>query len=240
MNTSSVRLSRTVASAGLSGSRGSSIPSTVSQRHECYDSPYLDPFAPGYEMGVTGRTPCRPSIVAAPRRAEAQTRQSCARSPNRCRGSERRLGFNPAPLLIHALILAIALLALVAIPIALAFDAHLLHAELVSVAIGVGLAGSDALVLQAHPAVAAIPVVLAFDALSVVTQLVRRTVVVGCASPGRRAVGQRREPHQTECATGGSLEQAATIGRRTHDAGNGIKPFRIHEFLRFAIPERWR
>src|SRR5215212_2522525 len=224
MNTSSVRLSRTVASAGLSGSRGSSIPSTVSQRHECYDSPYLDPFAPGYEMGVTGRTPCRPSIVAAPRRAEAQTRRSCARSPNRCRGSERRLGFNPAPLLIHALILAIALLALVAIPITLAFDAHLLHAELVSVAIGVGLASFDALVLQAHPAVAAIP------------------VVVGFAFPGQRAVSQRREPHETEHAAGGGLEHATTPGLLPQDTSHVIELTIVQDFLLFApveeLPDR--
>jgi len=152
------------------------------------------------------------------------------------------LGFNPAPLLIHALILAVALLALVAIPIALAFDAHVLHAALVSVAIGVGLASFDALVIQAHPAVAAIPVVLAFDALSVVTQLVRRTVVVGTASPGQRAVSQRREPHETEHAAGGGLEHATTPGLLPQDTSHVIELTIVQDFLLFApmdeLPDR--
>jgi hypothetical protein len=84
-----------------------------------------------------GRIPCRHQwACSAP--GDARVRL-VSRASNRDHGSERRLGFRSAPLLVHALIPAVALLALVTIPIALAFDAHLLHAELVSVAIGVGL-----------------------------------------------------------------------------------------------------
>jgi hypothetical protein len=72
------------------------------------------------------------------------------RRPDRRRYPQYRLGFGRVLLLILALTPVRALLALVAIPIALAFDALFLYAELVSVAIIIVLACFDALVLLAN------------------------------------------------------------------------------------------
>jgi hypothetical protein len=47
---------------------------------------------------------------------------------------------------------------------------------------------------------------------------------------GQRPGGQRGEPHQTECATHGDPEQVAMIGRRSHDAGESIRPSGIQFF----------
>jgi hypothetical protein len=137
---------------------------------------------------------------------------------------------------LHAPIPATARLAPVAIAIALALDALFPHAELVAVTIVVALAGADTAVLLTNTAVAAIPVALAFDALSVVTDLVRWTIVVISASPGQRAVGQRRQSHQTEHAPGRGLEHAATTGLLAQDAGHVIEPTIVHAFLPFAEP----
>src|SRR5215208_359638 len=100
-------------------------------------------------MRGTGFFPCRASIVPAPRRAEAQTRRS--RDHLRPKpGIRTPVRMPPAPLALLAPTAVRALLALVAIPTAFAFDALFLHAELVSVAIGVVLAFPDTFVLLAN------------------------------------------------------------------------------------------
>jgi hypothetical protein len=143
----------------------------------------------------------------------------------------------PAPLALLAPTAVRALLALVAIAIALAFDAFFLHAELVSVAIGVVLAFPDTFVLLANWAAAAISVALAFDALLVVTDLARRTVLIVLAFPRHHAVSQRRKPDQTKHATSGGLEHATTPGLLPQDTSHVIELTIVQDFLLF--PTNW-
>jgi curli biogenesis system outer membrane secretion channel CsgG len=106
----------------------------------------------------------------------------------------------------------------------------LVLAPLVGLAILVPLA-LDALVFTADVFAAAVSVALAFDAFAALADVVPVTVFVFVARPGRCTVGQPSESDQTERATGGGLEHATTTGLRSQDAGDGIKPIRVQDFL---------
>jgi hypothetical protein len=139
-----------------------------------------------------------------------------------------------AALPVYAFIVIVAPLVVLAVVALLAFDACvlILIADLAVLAVAVLLA-FDAFVVLTSLVVLAIFIFRAFDALVTIADVIAIAVVVVFAF-GQRALAQRGEPYQTECATGGSLEQAATIGRRSHDAGDGIKSIGVHHGLLFA------
>jgi hypothetical protein len=86
-----------------------------------------------------------------------------------------------------------------------------------------------------------LPALLVLGAL-LHTPLVLPAILIAVAVPVRQRFGplapgvilKRGESHQAECATSGGLEQAAAIGRGTHDASDSIKSIGNQTVLLFA------
>ena len=108
----------------------------------------------------------------------------------------------------YALALVIALLVASAIPVPPAVHALVAHTKLTT---------------------AAIPVSVTFDAPAIHASVVVAAIAVPPAFPGRRAVGHRREPHETEHAAGRGLEHAATAGLTSQDTSHFIEPTIVHD-----------
>jgi hypothetical protein len=138
---------------------------------------------------------------------------------------------------LHATTAARAPLATAAIPAVAAFDASIADAKVVGAAIG-AVDAVDALVCIgiANLAAAAIPGGFAFDTFSpsLIANLVPPAIGPPRAPPGRRTIGQRREPGQTEHATGDSLQHATTGGLCSYDTSDSIEATIVHDLLLLA------